>query len=602
MSEFVGVISRVFSSLRFRLLLLIVLSCTPLVVLMVHTAGGDRQRAMAAWRQRSQRVLRLAGNAEQDLIASTRQLLLAISESSSVRSLDARLCKTWLDELVASYPRYSNLGVLTSEGQVVVSSAPLATIGDQARLNLVRQTLSTRTFSIGEVSTGGLDRHAYVSFGYPVLDASGRSLAVVFADLSLDRLVASAELRAQLTRGATWTEFDHNGVILARFPNPEGWVGRRLADPSLLSAVLSRPEGVTESTDPDGVATFYGFGSRRSKLASREITTLLGVPRQNLFADADRLLRRNLSWLGIAATLAAVLGWVGSKFLILQAVGRLAQSTARLAAGDLSARNGAPYGQDELGRLTRAFDQMAEALEQRERERLRATQKLQVLSHRLVEVQEAERRHIARELHDEIGQSLTAAEMNLQAAMRSPGPAALERRLTESIEAVERVLEQVHDLSLNLRPSMLDDLGLEPALRWYTQRQAALTGMRAEFRAAHLEERLDPVIETECFRVAQEALTNVVRHARARAVTVELSRQDGHLHLMIRDDGVGFDVNGSRGEAVRGASLGLLSMEERASLAGGGVELNSVPGCGTEVHAWFPLRSPEEAAWSLNDD
>src|SRR5215831_9959168 len=117
MSDFVGVISRVFSSLRFRLLLLIVLSCTPLVVLMVHTAGGDRQRAMAAWRQRSQRVLRLASNAEQDLIASTRQLLLAISESSSVRSLDAQLCKTWLDELVASYPRYSNLGVLTSEGQ-----------------------------------------------------------------------------------------------------------------------------------------------------------------------------------------------------------------------------------------------------------------------------------------------------------------------------------------------------------------------------------------------------------------------------------------------------------------------------------------------------
>jgi signal transduction histidine kinase len=233
---------------------------------------------------------------------------------------------------------------------------------------------------------------------------------------------------------------------------------------------------------------------------------------------------------------------------------------------------------------------MAHALEQRELERQRASQKLQVLSHRLVEVQETERRHIARELHDEIGQSLTAAEMNLQAALQSPGTAALERRLEDSIQAVERVLEQVHDLSLNLRPSMLDDLGLEPALRWYTHRQAALTGMQAEFRAEQLGERLDPVIETECFRVAQEALTNVVRHAQARSVWVDLSRANGHIHLSVRDDGVGFDVAALREEAVRGASLGLLSMEERTALAGGGLEFKSAPGKGTEVRAWFPVK------------
>src|SRR5204863_4382534 len=99
--------------------------------------------------------------------------------------------------------------------------------------------------------------------------------------------------------------------------------------------------------------------------------------------------------------------------------------------------------------------------------------KLQVLSHRLVEVQETERRHIARELHDEIGQSLTVAEMNLQAALQGSGSAPQTRRLEASIQAVGRVLEQVQDLSLNLRPSMLDDLGLEAALRWYTHRQAS---------------------------------------------------------------------------------------------------------------------------------
>ncbi|MGD0615660.1 MAG: ATP-binding protein, partial [Verrucomicrobiota bacterium] len=224
--------------------------------------------------------------------------------------------------------------------------------------------------------------------------------------------------------------------------------------------------------------------------------------------------------------------------------------------------------------------------------------KLQVLSRRLVEAQETERRNIARELHDEIGQALTVMQLNVQAMLQSPGADALVPRLTESLEVVDRVLEQVHDISLNLRPSMLDDLGLEPALRWYTNRQAALAGLQAEFAADPLEHRLDPIIETECFRIAQEALTNVVRHARARTVTVELHTQDGRLHLGVRDDGVGFDAAPIREQAVRGASLGLLSMEERAALAGGGLEFKSTPGQGTDVQAWFPLKwqtSPSES-------
>jgi signal transduction histidine kinase len=229
-------------------------------------------------------------------------------------------------------------------------------------------------------------------------------------------------------------------------------------------------------------------------------------------------------------------------------------------------------------------------------ERLReSNDKLQLLSRRLVESQETERRHIARELHDEVGQTLTVAEMNLQAVMQIARGDPVARRLKESLQAVERVLEQVRDLSLNLRPSMLDDLGLESALRWYTSRQAALSGLRVDFQADVLEDRLDSVIETACFRVAQEALTNIVRHAHARSVSVALRRQDDHLDLFVRDDGVGFDVADLRHQASQGASLGLLSMEERATLVAGGLDLKSTPGKGTELHAWFPLnwRTPE---------
>jgi len=131
---------------------------------------------------------------------------------------------------------------------------------------------------------------------------------------------------------------------------------------------------------------------------------------------------------------------------------------------------------------------------------------------------------------------------------------------------------------------------LEPALRWYASRQASVAGLSHDFRANAMDQRLDPLIETACFRVAQEALTNVARHARAHSVAVELRQEDGHLHLSVRDDGVGFEVAALRERAVLGASLGLLSMEERAVLVGGGFECRSAPGQGAEVHAWFPLK------------
>lgn len=588
MKSLAASIARSFAGLRFRLLALVFLACAPLVVLTLHTAGGDRRRSVAGWRQKSHELQQIAHRDEDQLIGSTRQLLLAVSESSYVRSFDPRRCKKGLDDLFASYPRFANLGVLTTNGEVLASARPVAarTLEDRG---FVQKAFKARAFTIGSFPGGG--GPATINFGYPVLSHSGALLGLVFAELDLqyfDRF--GTELPAQLPLGSTWTELDRSGTVLTRYPAPESWIGKPLGDPGLLASLFSHGDGVLERLAPDGIRNFYAFEPRSSELANAEAISILSIPRQLLFAQGDRVLQTNLLWLGVAAGLACLLGSVGSKFLILRPVKALARSSAQLALGDLSVRTGVAHTHDELGQLTLAFDQMAQALEQRELERQRAAHKLQVLSYRLVEVQETERRHIARELHDEIGQSLTVAEMNLQAALRSPNIAAKKQRMEESIQAVERVLEQVHDLSLNLRPSILDDLGLEPALRWYTHRQAALTGLQAEFRAARLESRLNLVIETECFRVAQEALTNVVRHAQARAVTVDLSHRNGHLHLLVRDDGIGFDVAALRNEAVQGASLGLLSMEERTSLAGGGLEFNSVPGQGTEVHAWFPLR------------
>ncbi len=218
----------------------------------------------------------------------------------------------------------------------------------------------------------------------------------------------------------------------------------------------------------------------------------------------------------------------------------------------------------------------------------------QVLSQQLMEAQEAERRHLARELHDEIGQALTAIKINLQAVQRSVGEPTASSRLDESIGIVDRVLQQVRNMSLDLRPSLLDDLGLLAALRWYLDRQSKRAGFAAEFHAEPPDIRASANLETACFRVAQEALTNIVRHAGASHVRVELRQQDNELQLKIHDDGSGFDVAAARQRAARGGSLGLLGMQERVLLIGGRIDIDSAAGRGTTIWVRFPLTSALE--------
>ncbi|MGH7569264.1 MAG: PAS domain S-box protein [Gemmatimonadales bacterium] len=219
----------------------------------------------------------------------------------------------------------------------------------------------------------------------------------------------------------------------------------------------------------------------------------------------------------------------------------------------------------------------------------RSREQLQALSHRLLEAREAERRHIAQGLHDELGQTLTAIKLNLQ-ALRQTSPARAADPVAESLALIDQGILQVRTLSLDLRPSMLDDLGLVATLRWYLDRHGQRAGYAVALDACPIEPRLPPTVETACFRVTQEALTNVARHARARRVTVTVRARDAELELAVRDDGVGFDVRAARERAAAGASLGLLGMEELASLAGGRLTIDSTPGQGTAILARFPLR------------
>ncbi len=220
-------------------------------------------------------------------------------------------------------------------------------------------------------------------------------------------------------------------------------------------------------------------------------------------------------------------------------------------------------------------------------ERKQTQEALRLYSRALIDAQETERQRIARELHDEIGQVLTAVRINLQTAKTARNAAEAANHIEDSIRVTDEALRQVRDLSLDLRPPHLDDFGLATALRWFIDRFSQRTGIVAKFETTDDEQRLARETETACFRIAQEALTNVARHAKAKRVSVKLKRNRDQLFLIVKDDGVGFDVN-ALGHSTP-VALGLRGMKERASAVRGRIDIDSADGKGTQVRVRFPV-------------
>jgi PAS domain S-box-containing protein len=230
-------------------------------------------------------------------------------------------------------------------------------------------------------------------------------------------------------------------------------------------------------------------------------------------------------------------------------------------------------------------------IRQKEGEVSEAGEKLQLLSRRLITLQEDERRAIAYELHDGIGQTLSAIKIGLQTAQKSDDKGTTQRQLDDSVAMVDQLLQQVRQLALELRPSILDHLGLMPALRWYFDQQGQRAGLSIDFKHRDMPVTIPAEIQTACYRIAQEAMTNVFRHAKARHVFVELQELNGTLEFTISDDGVGFNIE----EIELRASLGMAGMRERAAAGGGTFLATSSPGKGTTILVRLPLGNAAKA-------
>jgi len=226
---------------------------------------------------------------------------------------------------------------------------------------------------------------------------------------------------------------------------------------------------------------------------------------------------------------------------------------------------------------------LGRAADLRYRQVVHAQSELKELSARLVETQERERRAISRELHDEVGQSLTALLMELgNLGAVAPGDADLRRHLESIRQLAESSVNVVRNMALLLRPSMLDDLGLVPALQWQAREISKRTGMGVIVDADTVADDLPEELKTCIYRVVQEALNNCARHAVARTVRIQVTQESECIRMSVQDDGKGFDCGQVRG-------LGLLGMEERVTRLGGHFQLQSEPGHGAQLRIEIPL-------------
>jgi signal transduction histidine kinase len=235
--------------------------------------------------------------------------------------------------------------------------------------------------------------------------------------------------------------------------------------------------------------------------------------------------------------------------------------------------------------LRRGILQRTAALGESERRLRCSSAELQALSRRLVELQEADRKELARELHDRVGQSLTALGINFAILRDAPllhHDAGIRSRLEDSATLLKSTMQAIENVASDLRPPMLDDYGLRLALDWYAQQFSARAGIAVSVRASEPNQRVAAEVEIALFRIAQEALNNVAKHARASSVVIALERQESGYVMSVADDGVGLQTAGEPADRPR-SGLGMVTMRERAQAIGGRFRIESLPGGGTRL-------------------
>jgi PAS domain S-box-containing protein len=356
-----------FAGLRFRLSLLIAVALLPAVALNVYTTVQQQRWATREIRESALQISRSVVAEQTQVTSGVQELLTALSMVPAVRAADPVACPAVLSEMLARYPHYTSLSVIRPDGALVcrgLRPGEPAQVRGLAVESAFRRALETRAFSTGTYALGTISGKPVVPFGLPLLGADGQVDAVLTVSLDLVWLSRFAQA-SELPRGAAITLFDADGMVLARFPYAERWVGTRIADAAPLRSLLSEPgEGVEQMRGLDGVHRLYAYG-RLPASDGYPVVVTVGIPSTEVFAAADQTLVRNLLLLLVLGTAVIFVGWGIATRAVLRPIRGLVGATRRVAAGHLDARASVAPRDGEVAELSTAFNEMAESLQRR---------------------------------------------------------------------------------------------------------------------------------------------------------------------------------------------------------------------------------------------
>jgi signal transduction histidine kinase len=456
----------------------------------------------------------------------------------------------------------------------------------------VSQSLNTSKPSISDVFTIEPSGEKVISMVTTLRNIEGRIVGLVGGEIdpTRDTLMEVTQL-VQLGETKYIDVIDRNGVVLAS------------SDPQ---RILKNDE---ENTSQGGAEVTV-----LAPLSTAPWSVAVKQSEEEALAPVRTMEQRFIIFGLSALVVALLLSWGMARSLV-KPIGQLTVAAKRISRGDLS--HPIPQrGSDEISELSRSFDTMrielkksVEEIQEWNRElEVRVQEKTRQLEdsfreierkeasrgeilRKLLSAQEEERRRIARELHDETSQSLAGVVMRLEAAAAIPTENAdrIKDKLIDAKSLASRTIDNVHKIIFDLRPSVLDDLGLVSALRWYAQNRLGSLDIKLRVEVSGEERGVPSQVEIALFRVVQEAITNIVKHAEAQNVVLSLEFKDSAISIEVEDDGKGFDAEAVSLEADKARGLGLLGMRERITLLGGKFHIESEPDSGTRLAIEVPL-------------
>jgi signal transduction histidine kinase len=565
--------------MRRRLLVYLVLAVAPLAVLALYLALDEQRDAEERSRLEQKAIVKIVRTDLDRLFRLGRGVVSALS----YKKTDEEICGS-LASLSRAFPEFFNLGmfeIASGDAKASVVCGVRMSAGAQFKLTSEERAIVDTLQAPGDIRVASVRRN--IVDGRPVIPVGALVRAApdgrrwfVSASISLEWLSEEVN-RTSIPPGAVLLVLDRNGMVAARNPPSQEFAPGKPA-PAFERTLPGRGDFDSEVLGEGGVTRYYTL----NRVGEADgLVVVLKMRSSDIFRSSRQRLIVQLLGLLVVSGIVFCVAWVRSGRYIARPLARLSAVSERLAAGNLAERTGLPYS-GEIGQLARSFDLMAASLQREESRGAEMLDSLRALAARLESVSDEERTRIAREVHDELGQQLTAMQFELDRLARRLGDAPEAHHVRCLTAMTDTAIHEVRKIATELRPVALDYGGLQGAIEWLTEDFERRTGVRCSLSILNSMDVSDEPA-TCLFRICQESLTNIARHSGATKAEISLAREDGWLTLTVRDNGRGLD----RQEGRR-RSLGVLGMGERARIAGGSCEIGNHPEGGVCVRARIP--------------